>query len=203
MLHPAGVGNGTHVHWSLLDSAGQRVTYDAARPHGLSTVAEHVCAGMLHHMPALCAVTAPSAASYYRLRPGRWAPTAADFGVQDRGSAVRICPVYVTAEETVARQFNVEFRVADAAASPYLALGALVQAGLDGLRQRRRLADIAPVPLPGSLSDALEAFAASAEAAGWFGPVLHDVYLRSKRAELKALAGLDEAAICDRYAAVY
>ena len=71
MLHPDGVGNGTHIHWSLLDAAGQPVTHDAARPHGVSDLAEHVCAGMLHHMPALCAVTAPSAASYYRLRPGR------------------------------------------------------------------------------------------------------------------------------------
>ena len=105
--------------------------------------------GMLHHLPALCAVTAPSAASYFRLRPNRWAPTTADLGVQDRGSAVRICPVYATAAASVARQFNVEFRVADATASPYLALGALVHAGLDGLRHRRRLADLTPAALPG------------------------------------------------------
>ena len=203
MLHPAGTGNGTHIHWSLLDGDGQPRTHDPARPHGLSEVAEHVCAGMLHHMPALCAVTAPSAASYYRLRPGRWAPTEADLGVQDRGSAVRICPVYATAAETAARQYNVEFRVADAAASPYLALGALVQAGLDGLRHRRRLADVAKAPLPGSLAEALDHLAASKVLAECFGPVLHDAYLRFKRAELAALAGLDEAAICDRYAAVY
>ena len=39
--------------------------------------------------------------------------------------------------------------------------------------------------------------------AAWFGPVFHDVYLRAKHAELRALAGLGEAEICDRYAAVY
>ena len=55
------------------------------------------------------------------------------------GSAVRICPIYATAEDPAAAQFNVEFRVADAAASPYLALGVLVWAGLDGLRRRHRL----------------------------------------------------------------
>lgn len=203
MLHPGGTGNGTHIHWSLLDAAGQPATHDAARPHGLSDAAEGFCAGLLHHLPALAAVTAPSAASYYRLRPGRWAPTTADLGVQDRGSAVRICPVYAGSGDDTARQFNVEFRVADAAASPYLALGALVRAGLDGLRQRRRLADHRPAPLPASLDAALDAFAASPAAAGWFGPVLHDAYLRFKRAELRALAGLDEAAICDRYAAIY
>ena len=203
MLHPDGTGNGTHIHWSLLDAASRPATYDAARPHGLSEAVEGFCAGLLHHLPALTAVTAPSAASYYRLRPGRWAPTVADLGVQGRGSAVRTCPVYAASPDAAAHQFNVEFRVADAAASPYLALGALAWAGLDGLRQRRRLADHVPAPLPASLDAALDAFAASTAAAGWFGPVFHGIYLSFKRAELRALAGLDEAAICDRYAAIY
>jgi len=202
MLRPDGVGNGTHVHWSLLDRAGEPATHDPARPHGLSAAAEHVVAGMLHHVPALAAVTAPSVASYYLLRPGRWAPTIADFGVQDRGSAVRVCPVYATAPDSAARQFNVEFRVADAAASPYLTLGALAWAGLDGLRRRWILDGLAPAPLPASLAEAMGHFEASAAAADWFGP-LHDVYLRFKRGELKALAGLVEAAICARYAAIY
>lgn len=203
VLHPDGTGNGTHVHWSLLNAAGQPATHDPSRLHGLSDLAEDFCAGLLHHLPALAAVTAPSAASYYRLRPNRWAPTTADLGAQDRGSAVRICPVYAGSGDDAARQFNVEYRVADAAASPYLALGVLVWAGLDGLRQRRRLANHAPAPLPASLDAALDAFAASPAAAEWFGPVFRDAYLRFKRAELRALAGLDEAAICDRYAAIY
>ena len=203
MLHPDGVGNGTHIHWSLLDRSGLPASHDPARPHGLSEAAEHMVAGMLHHMAALVAVTAPSVASYYRLRPGRWAPTSVDLGEQDRGSAIRICPTYATAADSVARQFNMEFRVADASASPYLALGALVQAGLDGLRHRRRLSDAAPSPLPASFADALASFAASAAAAAWFGPLFHDVYVRFKRAELRVLDGLDEADICDRYAGVY
>ncbi len=202
MMTPDGTGNGTHIHWSLLDAAGQPAAYDPARPHGLSDAAQHMVAGMLHHLPALAAVTAPSAASYYRLRPGRWAPTTADLGVGDRGSAVRVCPVYATAAESVARQFNVEFRVADAAASPYMALGAIVWAGVDGLRHRRRLDDREATPLPSTLAEALDRLQSTSEAAAWFGPLL-DVYLRSKRAEVKALAELDEAAICDRYAAIY
>ena len=202
MMTPDGTGNGTHIHWSLLDAAGQPATYDPARPHGLSDAAQHMVAGMLHHLPALAAVTAPSAASYYRLRPGRWAPTTADLGVGDRGSAVRVCPVYAIAAESVDRQFNVEFRVADAAASPYMALGAIVWAGVDGLRHRRRLDDREATPLPSTLAEALDRLQSTSEAAAWFGPLL-DVYLRSKRAEVKALAELDEAAICDRYAAIY
>ena len=202
MPTPDGTGSGTHIHWSLLDAAGQPATHDPAGRHGLSAAAECMVAGMLHHLPALVAVTAPSVASYYRLRPGRWAPTTADLGVRDRGSAVRVCPIYATAAESAARQFNVEFRVADAAASPYLALGAIVWAGVDGLRRRRRLDDHAASPLPATLDDALDHLQRSPDAAEWFGP-LRDVYVLSKRAEIKALAGLDEAAICDRYAAIY
>ncbi len=203
MLHPDGIGNGTHIHWSLLDTAERPVTYDPHGANGLSAAAEHICAGMLHHLPAIVAVTAASVSSYYRLRPGRWAPTNVDLGVQDRGSAVRICPVYATAPDSIARQFNVEFRVADATASPYLALGVLVQAGLDGLRRKLHLTDVAPASLPPSLDAALDLFEASPAVAGWFGPQFRDVYLRFKRAELKALAGMDEATICTRYAEIY
>lgn len=203
MPNPAGVGSGTHIHWSLRDEFDRPATYDDSGELGLSDEAEHMVAGMLHHMPALCAVTAPSIASYYRLRPDKWAPTAITLGAQDRGSAIRICPVYATAEETIQAQFNVEFRVADATASPYLALGALVWSGLDGLRRRRRLADLERAPLPTSLEQSLSNFEESVAIAEWFGPLFREVYLRFKRAELKALAGLDEPTICTRYAAIY
>lgn len=207
ILRPDGIGNGTHIHFSLWDGDGRPATHDPAGRHGLGDAAERFVAGVLHHLPALAAVTAPSMASYYRLRPNRWAPTVADLGVQDRGSSLRICPVYVPAAEgvaqSVARQFNVEYRVADAAASPYLALGALVHAGVDGIRRNRRLDGAPPLPLPASLPEALGHLAASAEAREWFTPLFHDVYLRFKRSEVAALAGLSEAEICNRYAAVY
>jgi glutamine synthetase len=202
MVQADGIGNGTHIHWSLSDAAGGAVTHDPEREHGLSERAEHFAAGMLRHMPVLVALTAPSVASYYRLRPGRWAPTATDLAAQDRGSAIRVCSIQADSE-TVSRQFNVEFRVADATASPYLALGALVHAGLDGLRHRRRLADTKPAPLPASLSEALDCLEASKDAAQWLGAPLHATYLQFKRAEIASLAGLDEAEICRRYAAVY
>jgi glutamine synthetase len=66
-----------------------------------------------------------------------------------------------------------------------------------------RLTKYTPAPLPASLAEAMDRFEARPEAAAWFGPEFHAVYVRFKRAELKALAGLDEAAICDRYAAIY
>ena len=217
ILDPDGVGNGTHIHFSLRDGADRPVFYDAHRPYRLSVVGEHFVAGILHHLPALCAVTAPSPVSYYRLRPNRWAPTWTNLAVQDRGASLRVCPTF--GRDATAHQFNVEYRVADAAASPYLALGALVWAGVDGIRKSRTL-PAAPArnfwdmsdaereaagarPLPRSLGEALDALEASPEARDWFGETLFDAYLRFKRAELRVVDGLDEAETCKRYADIY
>ncbi len=217
ILDPNGIGNGTHIHFSLRDGADRPVIYDPARPYRLSVVGERFVAGILHHLPALTAITAPAVSSYYRLRPNRWAPTWANLGVQDRGASLRICPIF--GRDGAAQQFNIEYRVADAAASPYLALGALVWAGVDGIRHNRSLPpppepslwdmDAAEReaagarPLPRSLGEALDLLAACAEAREWFGDRFFDAYLQFKRAELRVLDGLTEAETCARYADVY
>ena len=217
ILDPGGIGNGTHIHFSLRDGADHPIGYDPARPYRLALIGERFVAGILHHLPLLTAITAPSPVSYYRLRPDRWAPTWANIGVQDRGASIRVCPIF--GHDNPAQQFNIEYRVCDAAASPYLALGALVWAGVDGIRQRRSLPPPAERgfwdmneserralgvrPLPRSLGEALDLLAASEEAREWFGSTFLDVYLRFKRAELKAIEGLTETEICGRYAEIY
>jgi len=213
------VGNGTHIHFSLRGAAGRPVMHDPARPYGLSEVAEPFVAGILHHLPALAALTAPSVVSYLRLRPDRWAPVFANLAERDRGAALRICAVFETALENAAQQFNVEFRVCDATASPYMALGAIVHAGLDGMRKRMRL-EAPPAKtvwdmteeerqaagvttLPGSLGEALDRLRADETACSWLGPELLDAYLRLKLAEIRAVKGQSDEAVCARYAAAY
>ncbi len=200
---PNGTSNGTHIHWSFLDEDDRPVLYDEKRPWQLSQIGNRFIAGVLHHLPALCAVTAPSVPSYYRLRPNRWAPVQADIGALDRGSALRICPVAGSDSAQRARQFNVEFRVADATASPYLALALLVQAGLDGIRQRREIGAVGPQALPSSLSAALALLESCEAAKEWLGSELLPAYIAFKRAEIKGLGDLDESEICRRYAEVY
>lgn len=222
ILSPDGVGNGTHIHLSLRDRSGNPATKETpeqapANPNGLSAyglsqLAEHFTAGILHHMPALAAITTPSVCSYYRLTPGRWAPTWANVSMQDRAASLRICP-------GSPRQYNIEYRVADATANPYLALGALVHAGVDGIE--RKLALPAPLtkpfvtmsdderraanlqPLPHTLTEAIHLLRHTAAAREWFGPDFLDLYLNYKLEEEKSLAGLHPLEICDRYAAVY
>jgi len=125
---------------------------------------------------------------------------------QDRGAALRVCPVFATTEpEEIARQFNVEFRVCDGAASPYLALGALLFAGADGLRRKLTLpaAGHTPRALPHSLGDALKAMEASDAVRSWFGPVFLEAYLRHKRSELAYTDEFAVTELCHRYAEIY
>jgi glutamine synthetase len=199
---PKGTASGTHIHWSFLDGDDQPVLYDAERPWGLSLLGNRFVAGILHHLPALCAVTAPSLPSYYRLRPNRWAPVQANLGDMDRGAALRICPVLGDPAQR-ARQFNLEFRVGDATASPYLALAMLVQAGLDGIRQQWDIAEQTPRPLPSGLAQALDLLSGTPSAVEWLGADLFAAYLKFKRAEIAGLEALDETEICRRYAEVY
>jgi glutamine synthetase len=206
MPEASGVGNGVHIHMSLRDASEAPVTYDAAGSLNLSVPAQHFCAGVLQHLPAICAVTAPSPVSYLRLTPNRWAPTLIDIVKQDRGAALRICPIFAASDAAeTARQFNIEFRVCDAAASPYLALGAVIFAGADGLLRQLEL----PSPpaeaeeLPHSLSQALDNMAASKSVANWFGPVFLEAYLRHKRSEVKHVAEWAVNELCNRYAEVY
>src|SRR5215813_5027699 len=207
ILRPEGVGSGVHIHMSFRDQDGRAATYDPKAPFGLSRIAAQFVAGLLHHMPALAAVTAPSVISYIRLTPNRWAPTRANLVQQDREASIRICPIFTRPGVDAATQFNFEYRVADASASPYLALGAIIWAGVDGIRRDLSLptadrADEAPM-LPRSLGEALDLLEATAEAKDWFGAVLLDAYLRHKRFEITQVRDLDPAEQCRRYAEVY
>jgi glutamine synthetase len=219
MADPEGVGNGVHIHLSLVDLDGRPVFYDPDRPGGLSLAGARFAAGVLEHLPALCAFTAPSVISYLRLSPHRWSAGFGCLSERNREATIRIPPLVELANGDPARQFNLEFRAADAAACPHLALAVLVLAGLRGLREelrepafvegdpselreveRRRL-DIRP--LPSSLAEALEALEADTVVRSWFSQDLWDCYLSVKRTEISLLDGAEPREACERYLRVY
>lgn len=204
MLEPDGIGNGTHIHMSLWDRSTP-VTSDPDGTYGISERTAPFFAGVLAHLPALCAFTAPSMASYYRLTPNRWAPVHADLNAQDRGAALRVAPVFTASPEEPARQFNVEYRVADGSNCPYLALGAIIWAGVDGLARGLALPEPdteAPL-LPRSLEAAIDALEADELAKAWWSTEAKSAYLAFKRAEIEALTDATPEEICERYAEVY
>lgn len=212
-------GNGVHVHFSFLDRDGRPVAWDPSRPGELSEGAGSFAAGILRHVRALCAITAPSVISYDRLKPHAWSAFWGNLGLRDREALLRICP-YPRAEDVdPAPCFNLEYRASDAAASPFLQLAVLVQAGLQGMREKLATPPITEgdpeelgpekrrqmgiQDLPRSLGEALDALEQDETVLGWLGPTLSQAYLQHKRGEASMLDGKDEAEICRVYAEAY
>lgn len=204
-LHdPASVGSGAHIHLGLLDETGAPVSYDPDRPGRLSEVASRFGTGILRHLPAVLALTSPSPHSYARLVPHRWSAATPSISERDREAVLRICPVLELAGMTPEGQLHLEFRAADATASPYLALGALVCAGLAGIRDGLDPGPADPGrPLPRSLCEALDALEHDPVAREWLPPRLLETYLGLKRLELMLVSGLDDEEVCRRYARVH
>lgn len=219
IVDPSGVGNGVHVHFSLRDEDGNPATYDPGGPGGLSEVAGRFAAGIVAHLPALVALTAPSVVSYLRLTPHRWSAAYTAVGERNREAAVRIAPVVEFADGEAARQLNLEYRPADAAASPHLVLAALVRAGLEGIREKLPMPPLVGRDpseltddereqmgvrrLPASLGEALAALEADEVVRSWFPDELWDCYVSLKRTEIALLEGLEPAEACQRYLRVY
>jgi glutamine synthetase len=159
---------------------------------------------VLDKLPAITALTAAASISYLRLTPNRWSAAFNNLGYRDREAGVRICPVFAQAE--MAKQFHFEYRAADAAASPYLVLGAILAAGLLGLDRGLPIAEVcegAPqnMPeaelarlgierLPQSLAAALDRFEADNELTALIGPELKSAYLAHKRFEAELMGKL-------------
>jgi glutamine synthetase len=123
-------GSGMHVHQHLF-KAGQPLFWDAAGWAGLSELALHYIGGILHHGPALLGLTNPSTNSYKRLVPGFEAPVNLIYGLANRSAAIRI-PAAGRTPETK----RIEFRPPDATSNIYLALSAMLMAGIDGIRHQ-------------------------------------------------------------------
>lgn len=214
-----GVGNGSHVHFSFADRSGSNVTWDPSRPSQATELADSFIAGVLDHMTALVAFTAPSPVSYLRLGPHHWSCGFASFGIQNREAAIRICPSPSTDPDRQKRGFNLEYRPVDATASPYMVLGALIRAGLDGVARELPLpprCDVDPadvseqersalgiVPLPATLDDALAALADDAEARSWMSPTMYSAYVDLKRTESALAASLSPDEVCARHLTAY
>jgi len=216
---PEAVGNGAHIHFSLVDAEGENVTHDPAGPLGLSATAAHFAAGVLDHLDALVAVTAPTPVSYFRLGPHHWSCGFKAIGVQNREATLRVTP---SASRDPAKQkagYNIEYRPSDACASPYLSLGVIVRAGLDGIRRKLALpeaidrdpADLSEAelaakgitPLPTSLDAAVAAFRADTTVSSWFSPTLTTAFLALKSWESAFARDNDAATVFERYKRAY
>jgi len=202
---PDGAGNGGHIHFSLWEGERNRF-HDAAAADLLSAEARAFLAGVLEHLPALCGLTAPSFNSYRRIVPQYWAGAFTCWGHDNREAPLRVPSVFEGMEEA---STNAELKAADSSCNPYLALGGLIAAGLDGLERGAELpvpVEVDPVTipeeerarrrilrLPATQEEALDALEADGVLTAALGPVLTTSYLAVRRSEWAAYSAGDEA----------
>ncbi|MDQ1657083.1 MAG: glutamine synthetase, partial [Cryptosporangiaceae bacterium] len=180
-------GNSCHIHLSLRGTDGTPV-FAADDP-----LFRHFIAGQLAHLRELTLLFAPNVNSYKRFADGSFAPTAIAWGPDNRTCSIRVIG------EGHSKRF--ENRVPGGDVNPYLAIAAMVAAGLDGVDRELPLAD--PVTgnayesgaerVPRSLREARDLFAASELARTAFGDDVVDHYVNAADVELAAF----ESAVTD------
>jgi glutamine synthetase len=199
-------GNGCHIHLSTWDPAGARNLMVAdGKPNVLSEFGRSWIAGVLAHLPGLVALTASSYNSYRRLQPHMWSSAFVCWGLDNREAAVRIASVLW---DEARPSLNMELKPSDNSNNPYLALGALIAAGLDGVDRGLDPGDAVTVDpgtlsesdrkrlgvrrLPDSLAGALDQLERDDVLMGALGDVLCRTFLTVKRSEAAAFEAEDE-----------
>jgi glutamine synthetase len=197
---PDQAGSGCHLHFSLWDIAsGQNVLSDASGVYGISPLGYRAIGGVLAHMRGLVAVTAPTVNSYRRLQPRFWSSAYSCYGPDNREAALRIPSVFWGRE---AASTNFELKPCDPSCNPYLALGLVIAACLDGItRDLKPPAAVTVDPdtlseeererlgasrLPLTLDEALVALEGDEVLTAALGAPLAHEYLVVKRAEVES-----------------
>jgi len=194
-------GSGAHIHFSLWDneSSGQSATnllYDVNERGFLSQTGRYFIGGILRHIRALIAITCASPNSYSRLLPHYWSSAYDVYGFDNREAAIRVPSVFQGRE---ADSMNLELKSADHSGNPYLAFGALIAAGLDGIRNRIEPGEPQAIDpgnysdeererlgirrLPTTLNEALAELERDEVLTAAMGPLLATSYLAVKRNE--------------------
>ncbi|HAJ62376.1 MAG TPA: glutamine synthetase [Cyanobacteria bacterium UBA8543] len=193
-------GSGCHLHLSLWHD-GQNLVPNLEAQGELSELARRFIAGILHHLPALMALTTPSTNSYRRIRPHHWSGAFCCWGMDNREAALRVPS---NPEQMSPTHF--ELKTVDASANPYLALGAVIAAGLDGVRHCLELGESVEIDpgymsesersdcgierLPTTLGEAIEHLSNDRVLLSALGPELAQAYVAVRQAEWEAMKDL-------------
>jgi glutamine synthetase len=208
-------GNGHHLHLSIYPLEGESpVLFDASGT--LSGPGSGFVAGILEHLPAVMAFTTPSPNSYQRIAPGMWASAYVSYGPDNREAAVRLASPVAGAESATA---NIELKPVDVTANPYLALAAVLAAGMDGMERALDPGEPATMdpatlseeervsrgirPFPGSLDEALDALERDDVLVEALGEPLVRTHLAVARAQAEIARELSPEEVAAAAAALY
>jgi len=180
-----------HIHQSLWDRGGKKnVFFDAQSEHKMSALFEHYVAGQLACLPELLPLFAPTVNSYKRLVEGAWAPTKANWGLDNRTTALRV--IAGSPKST-----RLETRVNGSDSNPYLAMAAALASGLYGIEQKLSLArpisgsgyaDQKSSHFPKNLLEATQRFEKSKLARSFFGDAFVDHFAATRHWEWRQFA---------------
>ena len=186
-------GSGMHTHLSLFTEDGENAFHDDDDEFNLSVEAKQFLAGILEHSQALSAVCNPTVNSYKRLVPGYEAPVYVAWSDVNRSALIRKPAARIPAAS------RIEARFPDPLCNSYLALAALIQAGLDGIENQLACPD--PVreniyefdeekreeygieTLPSNLGEAVDALAEDEVICDALGPHVSEKFIEAKSQE--------------------
>jgi glutamine synthetase len=182
-------GNGMHVHASILDAQGDNV-FASLIEDEVSPNLKKAVAGVLDTMHDMQAIFSPHMNSFRRFQPNSFAPTAPDWGVDNRAAGVRLPEINGPAA-------RLEHRIAGADVNPYLVLSAIVGGMLYGLQNDLYLPTPLDdentgdaIPLSHDWRTAVERFEASQFAQDVFGADYHMIYTAIRMDEIKSLTAI-------------
>ncbi|MCL5056932.1 MAG: type I glutamate--ammonia ligase [Actinobacteria bacterium] len=184
-------GSGMHCNQSLFEGP-QNAFYDANSPDGLSKIAKYYIGGLMKHARAFAAITNPTVNSYKRLVPGYEAPVYIAWSGRNRSPLIR-----VPAKRGMSTR--VELRNPDPSCNPYLAIAAMLKAGLDGIKNKiqppepcerniyhmtdSERKELGIGSLPSSLQEALQEMAADEVVKSALGPHIFQKFMEAKAKE--------------------
>ncbi len=178
-------GNSCHIHLSLRDAKDSPL-FAGSEPHGFSTLFQHFLAGQIAYARELSLFLAPNINSYKRFVKGSFAPTALLWGLDNRTCAFRVVGH--------GSSIRVECRIPGGDVNPYLAIAALIAAGLRGIDEKLPLApafegnayDADSSRVPTTLREAADLLDESAMARDVFSDEVVDHYVHAARVEVAA-----------------
>jgi glutamine synthetase len=205
------VGNGMHLHLSVWDG-DRNLLAGGDGPDGMHRRGEAFVAGIFDELAAVVAVTCPSPLSYRRLQPHHWSGATLCWGRENREAALRFITGMVGTENSAA---NVEVKPIDGTCNAYLAMGALLAAGLDGVRRGA----ILPPPtvedpselaleeqaarrmrqLPAALIDAAQELAASTVLRDAMGDLLFETFVSTRFGDHEQYVEVAEEELVQQY----
>ncbi|MDX1874875.1 glutamine synthetase family protein [Mycolicibacterium sp. 120266] len=182
-------GNSCHIHVSFRGTDGAAVFSDDADPQGMSAMFRSFVAGQLATLRELTLFYAPNINSYKRFADGSFAPTAVAWGMDNRTCALRVVGH--------GQGMRMECRAPGGDVNQYLAVAALIAAGLHGIDEGLELEAACTgnaytsgaQRLPTTLAEAADLFAGSTVARSAFGADVVEHYLNNARVELAAFNG--------------